>query len=275
MTFSILVVDDKPSNSDVVVRLIEDADVGASVGELSGTGKLEYRFTSDGGLPESRAIAIDMFRTTPFSLRDRGTSLSTAGVEDTGRTITRRFEASSILEVATTVAGEEGAVVYVDTDDVLHFESAGDTHVDPSLNIIDDDSPPVVDVKVNRDFDVRNRVTVQGKGDLQATYEDAASIDFYGGGSATPKQEPIVDKSLRTNDQLEARARGYLRDHAWDDSAIRFTIASARWRAVTVGQAIDVKWDSENIGRKTFVVDKVGSTKDGYVTIGLTGNTTA
>jgi hypothetical protein len=255
---------------------VEDArNVGSSAGELSGTGKLEYRFDAEGGLPEDRAVAIDMFRTVPFGLEPRGTGLSTSGVEDTGRTITRRFEGAAILEVINTIASEDGAVVYIDDNDNLVFESAGDTLVDPSLNLIDDDNPPVVDVSVDRDFDVRNRVTVQGKGDLQDTYEDPASIDFYGGGDATPKQEPIVDKSLRTQNQLEARARGFLRDNAWDDTAITFTVGSAAWRDVQVGQGIEVKWDSEGIDRSTFIVSSVGVTPEGYVTIGLTGNTTA
>jgi len=254
----------------------EDAvSIGSDVGDLDGSGELEYRFEVKGGLPEDRAIAIDMFRTVPFGLEDRNTGLSTSGVEDTGRTETRRFESASILEVATTIASEDGAVVYVDDTDTLVFESAGDTRVDPSLDLVDDDNPPVVDIQVDRDFDVRNRVTIQGKGDLQETFEDASSIDFYGGGNATPKQEPIVDKSLRTQDQLEARARGFLRDNAWEDSAIVFTVGSAKWRDVTVGNAIEVKWDSEDIARDTFVIDSVGSTPEGYVTIGLSGNTTA
>jgi len=248
---------------------VEDAEVNGSSAQLSGSGKLEYRFSVDGGLPEDRAIAIDMFRTTPFALNDRGTAISTSGIEDTGRVITRRVD-DSILSLAETLSQEDGAVFYVDESDVAHYETAGDTHVDPSLNI--DSSTTIVDVDVDRDFDVRNRVTVQGKGDLQATFEDSSSIEFYN--TEAPKEEPIIDKSLRTRDQLETRARGFLRDKAWEDTAVEFTIGDAAYRDVTVGQAIDVTWSPEDIDG-TFTISKVGSTPEGYVVIGLTGNTSA
>lgn len=246
---------------------VEDADFDA--GELGSNLSLEYRFTVDGGLPEDRAIAIDMARTTPFSLQSRQTALSTAEVETTGRTISRRFDAS-ILEVANALAIEDGATVFVDENDVLHYESKGDTHVPPSLNIVDDGSVPVVNVEVDRDYDVRNRVTVQGKGDLQRTFEDTSSIDFYN--TEAPKEEPIIDKSLRTDEQLEARARGFLTEHAWEDTAVEFTIASGKWKDVDVGQAIDVSWSNEDVNG-TFIVSSVGTTSAGYVTIGMAGST--
>lgn len=247
----------------------DDAEYGG--GELTTDGSCEIRVSSDGGLPEDRALVVDMIRSTPFSLNDRNTSVTANSVESTGRTITRRLD-GSILEIASTLAQEDGAAVYIDDSNDLHYETAGDTSVPANLNITDDGSVPVVDVEVDRDYDVRNRVTVQGKGDLQATFEDSASIDFYN--TEAPKEEPIVDKSIRTKSGLESRARGFLNDHAWEDSAMSFTIGDASFKDVGVGQSIDVTWGPEDVDG-TFIVSSVSTTPEGYVVIGMTGNTTA
>jgi len=247
----------------------EDATYGS--GSLSTDGSVELRVSTDGGLPEDRALALDMIRTTPFSLNSRNVSISTAGVEETGRIRTRRID-GSILDVAQILATEDGAVVYVDNDDVLHYETAGDVAVDPSLNITDDGSTSVVDADVDRDYDVRNRVTVQGADDLQATFEDTGSIGFYN--TKAPKEEPITDTSIRTKEGLEDRARGFLVENAWEDTAMSFTIADAAYRDVTVGKAIDVTWGPEDVDG-TFIVSNVETTDEGYVSVGLTGNTTA
>lgn len=249
---------------------VEDAEeIGEDAGELTGEGKLEYRFRAKGGLPESRAVALDMARTTPFRTTTRESGLSTDGVEDTGRTVTRRFD-KSILEAANDLAVEDGAIVYVDTDDVVHYETEGDVRVDADLDVVEDETR-VVDVEVDRDYDdIRNRVQVQGKDDIQATFEDTSSIDFYNVEAA--KEEPIIDTSLRTEDDLEDRARGYLSRHAWEDSAIVFTIADRRYRSVNVGNSIGVNWPSEDL-TGTYIVAGTGSTTEGYVTLRLRGNT--
>ena len=129
-----------------------------------------------------------------------------------------------------------------------------------------------LEADVDRDFDVRNRVTVQGADDLQATYEDTGSIDFYN--VEAPKEEPITDTSIRTESGLEARARGFLDDNAWEDTAMTFTLADEEYRNVGVGEAIDVTWGPEDIDG-TFIVSNVSTTTEGYVSVGLTGNTTA
>lgn len=237
---------------------------------LTTNGTVELRLENTGGLPEDRALALDMIRATTFSVNDRGTSVSTAGVETTGRTVTRKLE-GSVLNVATKLATEDGAVVYLDKNDVLHYESAGDTTTPPGLNIKESGSEHIVDADIDRDGDVRNRVTVQGKGDLQATFEDAGSIQFYN--SEAPKEEPIVDTSIRTRDGLEARARGYLNEHAWEDTAMTFTLAEPEYEDVEVGQSIDVEYSSEDVSG-TFIVSNVKTTPEGYIRIGLTGNTT-
>jgi len=247
----------------------EDATYGG--GELTTDGAVELRVSNTGGLPEDRALVVDMIRTTPFSTNNRSTTISASGVETTGRTITRRLD-GSILEVAESLATEDGAVVYVDNDDVLNYETAGDTTVAPGLDITDDGSTSVVSVDVDRDFDVRNRVTVQGADDLQATFEDTGSIEFYN--TEAPKEEPITDKSIRTESGLEARARGFLSDNAWEDTAMTFTLADEEYRNAGVGEAIDVTWGPEGIDG-TFIVSNVSTTTEGYVSVGLTGNTTA
>jgi hypothetical protein len=240
-------------------------------GELSTDGAVELRVSNTGGLPEDRALVVDFIRTTPFRTNARSTTITTGAVEQTGRVITRRLD-GSILEVAQNLSVEDGAVIFVDNDNVLHYETAGDTTVAPGLDITDDGSTAVVDADVDRDYDVRNRVTVQGAGDKQSTFEDTGSIGFYN--TEAPKEEPITDTSIQTDDGLEARARGFLSDNAWEDTAMSFTIASAKFKDVGVGQAIDVDWPPENIFG-TFVVSSVGTTPEGYVTIGMTGNTSS
>lgn len=249
--------------------LPQDAEYGG--GELSTDGAVELRVSNDGGLPEDRALAVDMIRSTPFSTNERSTSVTANSVETTGRTITRRLE-GSILQVVNQLAVEDGAAVYIDESEDLHYETAGDTSVAPGFNITDDGSVPVVDADVDRDFDVRNRVTVQGKDNLQATFEDTASIDFYN--REAPKEEPITDTSIRTKAGLEDRARGFLAEEAWEDTAMSFTIADGTFKDVDVGRAIDITWGPEDVDG-TFIVSSVSSTPEGYVVIGATGNTTA
>lgn len=241
---------------------VEDATISTGGDPLT----LTYTFDVDGRLPENRAIAIDMARTTPFRVQDRKSGLS-HDVDDTDDQITRRVD-DSILSLANSLSVEAGATIFVDQTNTLVFESAGD--VPAPHEIRDDGDTLVVDVDVDRDFDVKNQVTVQGKGDLQATYEDSSSIGFYN--VEAPRPEPINDASLRTRDQLDARARGFLNDNAWSDSAITFTLAGAKWREVRVGQSVVVDWPKEDVSG-TFIIDEVGRTDEGYITIGVSGQT--
>jgi len=245
---------------------LRPADATFGGGELTESNALEIRVKTDGPLPEHRALAIDMVRTVPFTVIDRDTGLSTA-VEETGRTITRTLE-GSILEVANQIATEDGAIVYVDDQNVLHLERAGTTTA--AATIDDTFSTAVIDVEVDRDFDVTNRVTVVGKDDKQATFEDKASINFYN--EQAPRQEPIVDTTLRTDADLRARGRGYLNDNAWEDTSMSFTLANAAFRDVNVGELIDVSWPPEDIDG-TFIVSSKQTDDNGYVTLGMTGST--
>jgi len=241
---------------------VEDATISTGGDPLT----LTYTFDVDGRLPEDRAAAIDMARATPFRLQNRASGLSHE-VDDTDDQITRRVD-DSILSLADSLSVEAGATIFVDQTDTLVFESAGD--VPAPHEIRDDGNTLVVDADVDRDFDVKNQVTVQGKDDLQATFEDTSSIEFYN--VEAPRPEPINDGSLRTRDQLAARARGFLNESAWDDSAITFTLAGAKWRDVRVGQSIVVDWPKEDV-TGTFIIDEVGRTDEGYITIGVSGQT--
>lgn len=240
---------------------VEDADISTGGDPLT----LRYEFQIDGVLPESRAAAIDMARTTPFRLEDRQIGLD-HDVDDTGDQITRRVD-DSILNLAEGLATESGSTMYVTTDDTLRFEDDPDA---APFSITDDGDTNVVAVDVDRDFDVKNQVTVQGKDDLQATFEDTSSVEFYN--VEAPRPEPITDTSLRTRDQLATRARGFLRENAWEDSAITFTLAGSKWREVRAGQIIPVDWPKEDVVGE-FTVDSTGRTDEGYTTIGLSGNT--
>lgn len=240
---------------------VEDASITTGGDPLT----LTYDFAIDGVLPEDRAAAIDMARTTPFRLEGRQIGLD-HDVDDTDDQITRRVD-DSILNLADGLAVEAGATTYVTTDDVLRFD---DDPESAPYAITDDGDTNVVAVDVDRDFDVKNQVTVQGKGDLQATFEDTSSVEFYN--VEAPRPEPITDKSLRTRDQLATRARGFLRENAWEDSAITFTLAGAKWREVRAGQIIPVDWSKEDVAGD-FMVDSTGRTDEGYTTIGLSGNT--
>lgn len=247
---------------DVYELPVENANITTGGDPLT----LRYTFEAKSPIPDDRAAAIDMARTTPFRLETRGLGLS-HDVDDTDDQISRRVD-DSILTTAHSCAVEAGANIYVNEDDTLIFETGGDVTSPYTI----DDSPDtgIVSVDVDRDFDVVNRVTVQGKDDLQATFEDTSSIQFYN--EDVPKNEPINDGALRTRDQLAARARGFLRENAWEDSAISFTLYGSKWRNVRPGQSIPIEWSPEGISG-TFTVDEVSRTVEGYTKIGATGQT--
>jgi len=254
---------DAPTGSSSKTYKLPVEDATIETGDTPLTARLDAEIS--GVLPDSRAIAVDMIRTTPFELVDRGTDL-TADVDDTDDKITRQVN-KSVLSLADDIATEVGATAYVTADQTLRFETQAPS---AQYSITDDTSTGVVDVDVDRDFDVKNQVTVSGKDDLQATFTDSSSVQFYN--SSVPKPEPITDTSLRTSEQLETRARGFLAENAFEDSAIEFTLAGAQWRDVSAGEVIDVTYPPESING-TFLIDSVGRTPGGFVTIALTGQT--
>lgn len=243
---------------------VEDADVTSGAGDK----RIRFEFTTDGTIPEERAFAIDYIKTVPFDLIDREIGVTT-NISDTDFVTTRRVD-GSVLKMVDNFATEDGATAYVDKENVLNYLSDGDTSADVGISYYDP-SLNVVDVSVDRDFDVRNRVTVQGKDGIQASYEDTGSIQFYN--TEAPKEEPINDPSLRTREQLRRRARGFLNDKAWDDGALSFTIGNSEFLDVEPGQVMPVDWPPEDISG-IFQVGSVNRTASGYANVSLSGNLT-
>lgn len=247
----------------------EDASTEADIGsEADGTGVLEYRFRIKGDLSESRAVLIDYAETLPFSLEDRDANITTDNVQDTGRRISRRYDAS-IMEMLNELAEEDGFVSRVDEEDDLHFEPFGQTSSD--LEISHEAGTPVTDVSVDRDYDqIVNKLTVQGSGSVQVTVTDQASIQFYG---LSEREDQLVDKEIQTNAEARRRGERRLDDKAWHDSALEFEIADSRFEQVLVGETIPVDWPDEDV-EGTFTVSGKETNDRGFVTLSLTGNTT-
>lgn len=233
-------------------------------GDLSTDGTVEFRFSLNGTLPESRAGVIDYARTRTFGLSPRNRQLSVENVEDTGRRITRRFD-TSLLDMTEQLAVEDNAISRVEGDS-LYYQSGANTTA-PDLSYA---STQVLSVDIDRDASgITNRVVAQGAGDLQRTYEATDSVKFYG---PAPKSTPLIDKSIQTEDELTAFAEGYLRRNAWTDSAISFTVFEEKYRDVKVGQVMSVSWDEDGISG-TYSVTSVSTDSAGRITIGLSGHT--
>jgi hypothetical protein len=243
---------------------VEDADITTDNDHPAGT--LRYEFVTDGNIPDERAFMIDSASAITFETVDRDTNITTNVVPTSGET-TRRLT-GSILEIADRLSTEDGYTAYVDEDNVLNYKPSGSESFDIPIDE-DAGTPAVVDFEVDRDFNVTNVVTIQGKGDIRETFESSQSIEFYG--SRSPKPDAIDDPSIRTFEQAKRRARGYLQDNAFDDGAITITVADERFKKVEPGTLLSVTWSSENIDGE-YVVYSVGRTDVGYVTLSLSGN---
>jgi hypothetical protein len=241
----------------------ENATTGASLGSKTTTdGTLQYRFSIDGTLPDSRAAAIDFSSVIPYATTSRNTAIDPSGVQNTGNVITRRIE-SSVFAMIKEFATEDGHISYIDVDDVLHYEKAGQRQ---GLEI-DYNTTPVVDAEFDRDYkNITNKVTVQGDDDIRVTVEQTASVDFYG---VSSREEPIVDKSIQTEKEAKRRGQGYLADKAWDDAAFTFDIADSDYRSLSLGDDVPVTWPPEDI-QGTYQVSNVENDRNGYVTVELT-----
>lgn len=246
----------------------EEAVTFADIGTKTTTdGTLEYRFKIDGSLPESRGAAVDFASSIPYATSSRSTKISPTAVEDTGHVITRRVD-RSIFAMIKEFSTEDGYVSYVDDNDVLHYEQGAQQAA--NLNI-DYNSTPVINAKFNRDYQqIINKVTVQGAGDIHVTLEDSASIDFYG---ISAREKPIVDKQIQTEQEAIRRGKGFLKSHAWDDSAFEFEIADSDFQSTRIGDEMQVTWPPENING-TFVVTQVESDYHGIVTLTFTSTST-
>jgi len=246
---------------------VEDAEIKTTADYANGT--IRWELITEGNVPDERAFMIDSAKAVTVSLRTRSIDLTT-DVEATSFTSTRRLN-GSMLEMATRLAEEEGYDVFVDSTGTLNFKQSGGTK--SSLSIDETDSTlNCVNVAVDRDFSkIRNQVTIQGKDDLRVAYESTQSISFYN--EKAPKEEPIDDEAIRTEEQARRRARGFLEENAFDDGAISFTIGNPDFRDITPGEAISVTWPSEDLDGE-YVVNSVDATAEGFTVINLSGNVT-
>jgi len=251
------------SEFDLYELPVEDATV--TTGHTPG--KLRYEVIPNGTVPENRAFAIDHAKAVRFRLLDRDVGVTT-DIEDTSFTTTRRLSAS-VLELVDRFATEDGYTGFVTETNTLEYKPSGAVRapfdIDENGTEVD-----VVDISVNRDYDVRNRVTVQGKGDIQVSFEDTASIQFYN--AEVPKQEPIDNPDLITEEQAKRRARGYLNDNAWEDSAITVTVADPRADDVKPGMLMGITYPSEGVDGD-FVVGGVSKNASRTTEISLSGTT--
>lgn len=236
---------------------LEDAEPG-SIEEPT---TLEYRFNVSGDLADNIGIALDYATTYTFEVQDRDTDLDPSGVRDTGRTITRRWDQSA-LEVVKDLEVEQNCQSWVDEDEVLHFEPSGGQQSD--LQIVRGETA-VTEAEFNRDYDdVINEVKVQGDG-IQENVQDSESIRFYG---VSPRDEPIVDESIKTTQEAKDRGNGFLKKNAWDEVAATFTIADSTFGEVGKGAAIFVDWPPADL-QGHFVVSEKSIDSAGYIEISV------
>lgn len=235
-------------------------------GQLTTDGTLQYRIDIDGYLSEPRAGLIDYARARVFGHSERDLGVDVSGVEETGRSIVRRVD-GSILEFIQSLTVEEGATSFIDESDTLRFETAGDTNA--PVEIVHGFTR-VVDLDTDRNAtNITNSVVAQGAGSLQREYQSSSSVEFYG---VSRRQEPLVDKQIQRESELEDFAEGYLADEAWEDTAATFTVADPEFRNVRIGQAIFIDWPPANL-QGTFIVSEVSSDSAGRIDIGITGHT--
>jgi len=254
-----------PGGSDFRTPRLKLEEASTDGAELSGSLELEYRITISGSLPEARAGVIDYARTRPFGTKSRSTGLSTADVQTTGRSITRRFDAT-VFEAISQLAVEDGATSFVDPADDLHYEPSGDTDAPESITY---SGTRVVDIQPNRDAtDITNKVVVQGANDLQIPLQSSASIAFYG---VSARERPLVNKSIQSRDELRTFGEGYLNEEAWNDTDVTFTIADSAFEDVQVGQTIFVDWSPEDLNG-FFTVSEVRTDTAGRIEVGITGS---
>lgn len=236
---------------------LEDAEPGEIADPLT----LEYRFNISGNLADNTGIAIDYATTYTFEVKNRDTSLDPSGIRDTGRTITRRWDQSA-LEVIQDLEVEDNFQSWVDENEVVHFEPAGGQSA--GLQIVQGETA-VVDADFDRDYDgVTNEVKVQGDG-VQVNVRDSESIRYYG---LSPRDEPLVDQSIKTESEAKDRGDGYLQKNAWDEVAATFTIADSSYGEVPKGSSIFVSWPSADL-QGEFVVNQKKVRSSGYVELGV------
>jgi len=245
-----------------------DAAEATSDGELAQDGALQYRFDVSGSLSDNSGIVVDWASTYPFTLKARDTDLTANSVQQTGRDVTRRANAS-ILEFIDDMQTEDGYSSWVDTENDLHYEPAGGSVAD---KVVEYGVTAVTEASFDTNYDqITNRVTVRGNPDedIQVTIEDSASIQYYG---VSPRSKPIYDPEIQTQDAAEKRGRGFLDDNAWNDTTMTFELGDPAFRELQKGDALPIDWPPRNISG-SFVVDEVEVDRAGLVTVKLGGST--
>lgn len=233
-----------------------------NVSKLSNDGHLQYRFKTDGVLPEARAAGVDFASTVPYQVKSRNTPIGTSEVQNTGNVISRRIQENSFKAI-NQLATEDKYISYIDKDDELHYEPAGER----LAKRIEYSTTNVVEAKFNRDYQsITNRVTVKASGDIRVTEEEPSSINFYG---ISSREKPIVDKEIQTEEEARRRAKGFLDKNAWTDEAFNFVIGDQTFKNIEFGEEVFVKWPPENING-LYVVSDVKVDKDGLVYLSIT-----
>ena len=254
-----------PAGSEYVQQKLPAEEATTDGAELTSDGTLEYRIEISGDLPERRAAVIDYARTRPFGTTNRDTGFTTGAVEDTGRDIIRRMD-GTVFEQVAQLATEDGAVSFIDEDDVLHFEPSGDSSAPESITY---SGTRVVEAEADKDAtDIVNKVTVQGAGDLQISLQDSGSVSFYG---VSKRSEPLVNKEIQNEGELRDYGEGYLDENAWNDTAITFTVADPAYKNVVVGQRLQVTWPPQDLDGE-FTVSNTETDTAGRTKVGISGS---
>ena len=223
---------------------------------------MELRLKVSGLLPEPRALAIDYAQFFPFTTESRESRIGAAGIQNTGRRITRRFD-TDLGQMLERLSKEDGYNYWVDRKDVLHYESGGSR---PSPKEIDHNGTRVTSARFNRDFEkIENKVTVRGSDDISVTAQDSSSINYFG---IQPRPADIVDKEIQTEQEARDRAEGHLRKNAWNEEAAEFEIMDTSFKQAAVGQKIRVNWPPEDINGR-YTITKKETDRHGIVTIGV------
>jgi len=229
-------------------------------------GALRYRFRPNGVVAQSTGFMLDNAATVPFRTSSRSIDIDAAGVETTGRTITRRFD-QSVADAIDTLAIEDEAALYIE-DGSVQFEP-GTPDVDTSVATIEAGATPVVEVQETRDFEsVVNEIVVTGGEGVEHVARDQGSINAYG----RKRPDKVGDPQLRDTDAAEARADGELAERAFKDAVVTFGIADLSYARLTAGKHVDVDYSSADVVGERKVV-AVEARHNGIVNVSVADTT--
>lgn len=222
-----------------------------------------------GELEDHRGIGIDYFYSIPYTEEEREPTIVPGNIQPANQPVTRRFDRNR-FEAINNLATEIGyQLLKSEKSNEIDFIPRGDAKAGPSITYgaKGERGATVVDAEFNKDFsEIKNKVTVQGAGDVRVTLENGDSVKYYG---IAPKQKPIVDKQIQSDKEARQRARGFLRKHAFNEEMFTFTLANQDFANVRSGQRIFVNWPPQNISGDFFVTQKKKDA-DGFIELSLT-----